>query len=1247
MSTNNNNNTFKAGVSKSNVFGGGFDIVPSQDATPNVSVTDDGQIIINPYENISVSHQQQEEKIPTPQGMGQTQTVPTLQGDNSVQAQPSQDMVEIPVQDEPVGNINQQLPITLPNSVIPQTPQYVPSAYTNLEQFKQELSRPSIQDIVDYYSADHGFLEPVKYYRTGNNMTDFQNAAGLTLRNTLSNIGQLATGAMAAPALGYSAVKGLTKLNAREGLIQQYRQKGINVTEEQLSNVGLGMEDPDIQVVANAVQPIAGTITDIQKGMPIQEAYNKNIGDPMLEILDYSVFSPKLIKAALDKDITPQQYFELAANRLIEHPLDNALDIGTAILATHTPVPVAGLGKLLQMGKFRKAAQITSDLAKVKTGQVMEPVYQSAEKVAKLTGKDTGSLAKVIQSAEEGGVNLTSKEKQIKSALKEMMDKYHQILTDKGLDVDPMLLTASQYITRKTGLITDEAMKSVLPFLENREFVNYKPSVMATGKYLSNLYKKLTGNEVGRISKGIYEDASQIGSHNKQTGKIDVSKANAAPHELVHKILREASLTPNTEAQNFINEIRTKVFKDASKTDFGEVMSYALDSLLGRVSPEQLRNMNIQGVHPDSELFKNAVSFWQEELLADRVPGQTQITEAGKEYIRHNSKINPSLPMLEEAIEGYNKGDLFPVTHVDAGKERLISEGETQGLNRFYHGKQSWRVNGKATYEEIADMFNSPNYMVNKLGTPIEEVEKLNQVIKASAETIEGTPNQINKDTVWVNPESIKENNIKIDNLLDAGSEVPTATNNIPVNRKFIDTIKEAEQISSDFSSPFKQGSGFDKYYKFMRKLALGTGIYLSGNVQSSAYQTLMNSTINLARDLSDAYQTGGTLSRIARTSRPTRPPRYTAQNTIGKLVERVNEPISTIFQNVDAKQQNLASEIAINNYLSERGIPLKDRVNYLKNLDDINEINNIVERAQDAAGLNTSFSLIPKNLRPFVATVDPFWRWKDTAVRATARGIKRQPILSNLVLHKGLGLLAFDQEMQNRMGVNANIDIPAAHVSFNPKTGRMYERSAILSPQAQALDLASSTAEAAYKGSWEPLKENVLRINNLAGLGALNVLEGKDPYGNPLYNEELLTDYKTGKRYKRMEDGSVKEVPGTMKELVNQAIRSTVIPVRLLDTTGTSLLQTAADLAGYDSTYFRGQGVPLGSFNPDNPNINPNSPQTVEDAEARLMGMYTKYLPEKDYNKLSPRDIIRLEKSRGRGINKRLINRNIYGGRT
>ena len=1049
------------------------------------------QVITNPYGEQGVT--------PSPV-QGTLDNLP-VQSVPAVQQQTPTDVVEMPVIDEPVSSQPIQTPVqNIPVQEVPYVPQE-PYDYRTVQQQMNELNtRYTPQEAAKYYLNPAGLLEKKKWLKTGDPLVDAAGAFATATGNIIPSGLQYGTGMVAAGGLGISAAQGFEKLQRR---LAVSKATGKNLDEATWAKYGLDLNDPDIQTFLSVSKPALNIANDIQTGnKPLSESWAENIAQPLADMLDYSFLSPKIIGSAIRGDISPQQALELSMNRLVENPVDNAIDLATAGLAA-APKSIVNIGKLIKAGKAGEAAQITKDLGRIRATQAMEPVAEAAEELAK--HGDKSNFVNVIKSAEEGGVHLTPKEVSLKSQLRDMMQKYHNILQEYGLATDPALRTVAQYITRKTGVIHNEALKSILPFFENPEFINIK---------------------------------------------------------------------------------------------------------------------------------------------------DLKITDAGLEYIEHNGKINPALNYIQKAVKGFKNGELFPVTHANADAASLMAEGKTAGLDRKFFGQYSDMVNGLASYEGMAEQFANPNYLSWEMGMAIEQKAIANE-IKALAEETKAT-GDLARDTKWISPEELDA----VKNVEDIPAmlqDTPARPDYLPVSQEFADRLKDTVEISKDFSSPYRAGSFPDKAYKFFRQFALSKGMYLSGNVASSTYQTLMNSNINLLRDLNDTFQTQGKLSRIAGTARPIKPYTREGKSVLDKFQELTLKPTSSVFQYLDAKQQNMASEIALNNYLAGKGIPVQKRVDYLKNVKDPTVITEMLERAHDVAGLNTGFSLLPRNARPIVAMLDPFWRWKDTATRATLRGIKRQPILNNLVLHKGLGMMAFNQEMQHRMRVQADTNKPLVHVMYNPKTGMFRDQSAIWSPQAQSVQLLGGTLQAIRERNIQPAIEKALPNTNPVGFGILNSFQGKDIYGNPLYREEtlggnpVLTDYNKKQRHEITPEGEAKPLGTQADEVVAQLIRNTVAPVGLVDDTGSALLQTAASSLGYDINKYNPNGnAVMSSLNANAPWVNPNSPRTPDMAVSRLLGIYTtpEYDPLRDYEKLTPRQRVQLMKQRTKQMNKRLINRNIYGGR-
>ena len=405
-------------------------------------------------------------------------------GEQGVTPSPVQGTLDnLPVQ-QPVQEQTVEIPVENNNPVQPTVVQEeprvqdVPYEYKTVQQQLNELNtRYTPSEVARYYLTPAGLLEKKHWLKTGVPLIDAATAYSTASGNIIPSALQLATGIGAAGGLGVSAARGFSKLNER---LAATKASGKNLDEATWAKYGLDFNDPDIQTFLSMTKPVTNIINDMKTGnKSFGESYAENIAQPLADMLDYSFISPKILSSAARGDISPQQALELSMNRLVENPVDNVIDIGTVGLAA-APKSVVNVGRLLNAGKAGEAAQVTKDLARIKTAQAMEPVAENAEEIAKAASK--ASMAKVIKSAEEGGVKLTSKEKELKRMLSDMMQKYHAILGKHSLATDPMLRTVAQYITRKTGVIHNEALKSILPFFENPEFITKELKITEAGK---------------------------------------------------------------------------------------------------------------------------------------------------------------------------------------------------------------------------------------------------------------------------------------------------------------------------------------------------------------------------------------------------------------------------------------------------------------------------------------------------------------------------------------------------------------------------------------------------------------------------------------------------------------------------------------------------------------------------------------------------------------------------------------------
>ncbi len=933
----------------------------------------------------------------------------------------------------------------------------------------------------------------------------------------------------------------------------------------------------------------------------------------------------------------------------------------------------------LNAGKVEEAgdiAQYVSDaLANVKFDKVYNKLSEFKNKFSNV------NLPKVLQSIEEGTVELTKKELDAKKFLRSTMDEYHNILDGMGLAVDRRVQSIAQGLVRKFGMQYHEAMKILTPIIENPEM--YKPFAVRKFNNVFDFYTKtlhdITGvgenklkntlrHAIRKAKDGELPKKNTVGLTNFDTGEIiikDLKDAGTVAHEIAHVLLDNISTAVrenNIKAIDFMNNANMQVFDNIKGFKIGdtvnsaahEILAYALEAYLNPnfKLPKDLKGLS-SGVRiaQNSKLFKSAIKFW-DNLFTVQDTKNLNFTDGAIKDLKNSS--DPVMRAIPEFNELFNKGDIFPVPHVDAGNYA----GVTGDVARRYASVKGGieRVFGLQTYEEMANTLNNVDYLSDNLTRTIGNKIAVDEIIKAS--------NEIDADKLKsgdIGYVSAKD----LDNINDVKSlqgkitDVQTGADDIKVSKRMINSMVKNEEFLRNAGNPYKSGNPMGTFYKFNRSMMLASGNYLIGNITSTAFNTLLNSNVRLLSDVADASRTGGNLSRLIGTKRPLKATQIDFDNKILSTADKyTNKPIRDAFNIVDVSQQNFASEVAVNNYLAKKGVPLAQREAYIKNA-PIEELYEMISTAQDTAALNTRFSLIPESLRPIVATVDAFYRWKDTATRSTVRTWARNPLTSNLVVNHFLARIGFDQEMQNRMRINADIDKPYVHINYNPATGRYRDESAELSPQVTAVKLAGKVAEAIGTGKYQDLfKSSFESTANLTpvGYGLVNSLFGKDEYGNPLYRAQdadgnpILIDRNTKARYRVLPDGSTEQIGILSDEIIPNVAKQTLAPLKFYNKTVMPAVQVGLDALGVPKFMFNPNATGLTpSFNPNDPNINPNRAIFQEESLRKLMGIYSssEYDYPTSYSNVDilPSRVKQLMRQRGRQMNKQDFYRYYYGG--
>lgn len=1018
---------------------------------------------------------------------------------------------------------------------------------------------------------------------------------------------------------------------------------------------------------------------DLMRRQLLYEFGTKEGLSDVLDTVDKtSPLQPKTWTKVAKGEMSLGEGIDEARRKLVEYP-EGWLDIMAGYGAVAGTV--GKVGKLANIasktGKVSKAVTTAEAVQAAKTPvEAVENLHNlTASKVSTLASKsedlltkisnfNLGDIAKAVESAETGTV-VVGKVNEVKELLRRLYKEFNipmiKQFAPQNLE-DTFSLVAKQMGVRQGLGNFNQVEKALNVYLENPEIFSAPTRLLRPAELRYNLFHKVTGLNKSQVDKlfgklsftnkeleGIY------GRCFKESGAIDIDISKIknssqtldaiARHEVMHNVLdtlekiKAGIIKVPPEIAAKTNAYLDKVIEMARP--FGNKGTYALTEKEHEIiawAVNKMEGLKVPSIY-DVPMMEEAIKFFKNDFLTTKGTERT-LTSAGRALLENSN--DPYAKLLLKAKDAYDKGLAFPVTHAEAGVDRL--KGLGSDISRSYAGQLSQRVLGEATYEEIAKVLKNPNQFLQKQIDRFTESGIVQEIKDGALKGEVGA-----KGTAYVSQEALDRANTPSD-VVNALSEVPTEASNIPINKDLLLRTTDYVDTIRNFGNPFKEGIMKD-WYNLGKSIMLGSGRYLAGNIASGATNALVNSNIMIINDAIDSLITRGTLSKTAGTYRRLVRLNDNIKTPVIREVQKGNSLVSNMFNTIDAKQQNFWSEVAINANLREKGIPVGQRLNYLTNAEKIT-LANIIRDAQDVAALQTGLSIIPKTLRPAVAAVHPFYRWTDSALRSTSRMWQKHPLIMNTAFHHVLGNIAFDQEMQHRLDIKADLDKPYTHITFNPKTGRYRDISADFSAQTTALKFLGSTATAIQKGDMDELFGAGKDINPI-GFAAFNVFKGLDKYGRPIKRDKLITgepvyvDYKNNMRYKLDASGNLQPIKGQADEILNAAATEMLVYPKLYNQTLSSMMQVSNAIMGNNLNFYQPEGSRLfGSFDPAVANVRTGSPQDLEKAYLNLQGMYSS--PEYEYpariDKEAPtgRERRRIIRSRGRQVNRNLSNINL-----
>lgn len=535
-------------------------------------------------------------------------------------------------------------------------------------------------------------------------------------------------------------------------------------------------------------------------------------------------------------------------------------------------------------------------------------------------------------------------------------------------------------------------------------------------------------------------------------------------------------------------------------------------------------------------------------------------TKTGQATIDELAKTEPLAKQFLDAQKLYNEGRIFPITHGLAEVSSDIGPlGARQVLEdsaeRQFAGRFSTREWGNATYENIAKQLVQPDEFIESLTRQYLDEYLAKELRDGKLSSDIDININAPKNTMYIRRSDLEAGSDKsVLQALNSASKSKQLDTDIPISTTVLNELKH--QLNT-------QGSIFTGAARDLidatKGAVLGSGGYLGANFIGGTVNNILNSGVNIIDDVLDAIRSKGRLSQdLGLTQFSTRRP---ASWELFRVIQNINEyTTGRMFRAADKKMQNIFSEIAAHSELRKRGIPYEKR---FSQFDEMNkaELGQLITDIKNTALINSSNTFLPRAASEILSAYNPFWRWLETASKATVRTIEKNPILANTILNDVLANIGFDREMQNRLDLRVSLDKPFVTYKLDPKTGKVRQASADFVPEMTTLRLLAGEGLGSYGAS-------VPFFTALA-----NAWDGKDKYGNlnkravkDRSANEAITQIVGTERIKLNPDGSFERIRGQADELLSTAIKELLAPITLYNRTlGPAIAGVAGKVTGQD----------------------------------------------------------------------------------
>lgn len=674
------------------------------------------------------------------------------------------------------------------------------------------------------------------------------------------------------------------------------------------------------------------------------------------------------------------------------------------------------------------------------------------------------------------------------------------------------------------------------------------------------------------------------GGYNRTTDSINFFKdadETTRAHELFHRLLEQTKDVPKVKTA-----IEKGLGKDAKLTN--DVLEGLTDEFLDYVKTGKTVRPELQ------ELFD---IYAKDIRKTDKLEGLKALASQGDGLAQQ----------VVEATEKYRKGDLFPITHAgetaDAIDDLYRASTGVDDLNRIYAGKFSTREFGLTPYTDIAKNLRKPSEFLQDLST-----QYLGRNIKDELLTGmlngESVASKVEKNNVYITREAL-EGNDTLEKILNQATTRPITSDAIAIDKKLLKELStQTKKIGDYFGNQLLKDA-----QNLQKGSMLATGAYLGANFIGGGINAIMASGLNTLDDFAKAIKTKGQLSKRLGTYRD------------GSLTRKINTPILkqiNTFNNyttgavnrlLDAKVQNIYSEMAAHRQLRERGIIPKDRLKAIDAM-EAKTLGDIIEGIKSEALLDSTRTVLPRWMVELGSGVNVFWRWNDTALKSTLYMLKHRPVTSNLIMNQVLSRIGFDNEMQNRLNLGVKSDKPFVSYYYDDRTGQIKEASIEWTPMMNSFKLIGT-----INNPEEGFFKNELQSPVIEKL--YNAWLGRDQYGRALKRAEknpnrLSHIYKGGTRYV-ITDRGLEEQRTRLDEVASTFAKETI---GILNLANKVALPIAGRLTGQE--YYQPYAQSLfGSFGGDETANNffsggdPRKRRQVGDVMNAFLGLYSQpYIP-------------------------------------